>query len=99
MERPMKTPRLPETDSIEELARFWDTHDLTDFEDQLEVVSEPVFRRRLDRDVSIPLAPDEMEAVERLARAGGSDLRTLLHDWIVEKLHKVLGARQPSEAK
>ncbi len=95
----MKTPRLPKTDSIEELARFWDTHDLTDFEDQLEEVPEPLFRRRLKADVNIPLAPDEVEAVERLARAGGSDLGTLLHGWVVEKLHEVLGAPQPSEAK
>jgi len=28
----MKSERNPETDSIEELARFWDSHDLTDFE-------------------------------------------------------------------
>jgi hypothetical protein len=40
-----RKPRLPTTDSIEELASFWDTHDLTDFEDQLEVVAEPVFAR------------------------------------------------------
>lgn len=39
---------IPQADSIHELARFWDTHDLTDFEDQLEEVSEPVF----DRDAS-----------------------------------------------
>jgi hypothetical protein len=26
--------KLPNTDSIEELARFWDTHDLTDFKGQ-----------------------------------------------------------------
>ena len=32
----MKTQRLPQTDSIQELAQFWDTHDLTDFEDELE---------------------------------------------------------------
>jgi len=30
-------------DSIEKLAEFWDTHDLTDFEDELEEVTEPVF--------------------------------------------------------
>ena len=33
--------KIPETDSIRELASFWDTHDLTDFEDQLEEVTEP----------------------------------------------------------
>jgi len=39
----MKTQHLPKTDSIPELAQFWDTHDLTDFEDELEEVTEPVF--------------------------------------------------------
>ena len=38
----MKTPQIPHADSIEELAQFWDTHDLTDFEDQLEVIAAPV---------------------------------------------------------
>jgi len=33
MERKMKTEALPQTDSIQELAEFWDKHDLTDFED------------------------------------------------------------------
>ncbi len=42
----MKTVEaLPQTDSIQELAKFWDTHDLTDFENDLEEVTEPVFER------------------------------------------------------
>ena len=39
---------IPSTDSVEELARFWDTHDATDFEDEVEEVTEPVFVRKLD---------------------------------------------------
>lgn len=39
----MKAAKIPPTDSIAELAHFWDTHDLTDFEEQLEVVNKPVF--------------------------------------------------------
>ncbi len=39
----MKNQQLPQTDSIQELAHFWDTHDLTDFEDELVEVTEPVF--------------------------------------------------------
>ncbi len=39
------TREIPLTDSIEELAQFWDLHDLTDFADELEEVSEPVFGR------------------------------------------------------
>jgi len=29
--------------SGQELAKFWDTHDITDFFDELEEISEPVF--------------------------------------------------------
>ena len=39
----MNNPRIPETDSIQEMAHFWDTHDLTDFEDELEEVCDQVF--------------------------------------------------------
>ena len=42
MEEEMRPQRIPNTDSIEELSKFWDTHDLTDFEDQLEEVRAPV---------------------------------------------------------
>jgi hypothetical protein len=41
----MKRPSIPDTDSIRELAEFWDTHDVADFEDYLEEVHEPVFER------------------------------------------------------
>jgi hypothetical protein len=34
--------KIPQTDSIKELAAFWEIHDLTDFEEQLEeVVNSP----------------------------------------------------------
>ena len=46
----MRSAELPKTDSIEDLARFWDTHDLTDFEDQLEEVTEPVFELKPEPD-------------------------------------------------
>jgi len=56
MEEEMSKLGIPETDSIAELARFWDTHDLTDFEDQLEEVTEPVFLREMEI-VRVPLQP------------------------------------------
>jgi len=39
----MNPTLIPQTDSIEALARFWDEHDLTDFEDELQEVTERVF--------------------------------------------------------
>ena len=36
----MNRKSIPKSDSIQELARFWDTHDLTDFEEELAAVNE-----------------------------------------------------------
>ncbi|MBI4483221.1 MAG: hypothetical protein HY652_10055 [Acidobacteria bacterium] len=83
----MKTPKIPQTDSIEELARFWDTHDLTEFEDRLEEVREPVFEGKPETVVTIRLRPQEIEAVKRAAKARGIGETTLLRQWVREKLH------------
>jgi len=80
----MKATKIPVTDSIDELARFWDTHDLTDFEAELEEVSEPVFHR--DQVLEVRLPSEELEAVQRIARCRGVQENDLVHDWIVEKL-------------
>jgi hypothetical protein len=87
MEKTMKTPKIPRTDSIEELARFWDTHDLTEFKDELEEVEEPVFERRPETVVSLHLPPQEAAAVKRVAKARGVEEATLLREWVLEKLH------------
>lgn len=39
-EERLSTKEIPRTDSIQELAQFWDSHDLTDFAEGLEEVSE-----------------------------------------------------------
>jgi len=83
----MKSRKLPETDSIEELAQFWDTNDLTDFEDQLEEIAEPVFERKPEMAVKIYLSHQEIEAVKRIAKSKGIAQETLLREWVLEKLH------------
>ncbi len=80
----MSAQRIPETDSIQELAQFWQAHDLTDFEDQLEEVPEPVFERRPD--MKVRLHPEEVKAVNELARAKGIDSGELIRTWIIEKI-------------
>lgn len=80
----MKKSRLPKTDSIEELAEFWDTHDLTEFEDELEEVAEPVFVRQPT--VKVPLTAREAEAVGRMAQAKGVSREKLIRAWVLEKL-------------
>jgi hypothetical protein len=88
MEEAMKTRKIPQIDSVEELARYWDTHDLTEFEDHLEEVSEPVFARKRDAFVRIPLSRREVEAVQQLAKARGVAHVALLQEWVREKLRE-----------
>ena len=87
----MTRRRLPQTDSIEELARFWDTHDLTEFEDELEEVQEPVFERAPV--LHVRLEPDEYAAVRRMAEARGLAYSELIHEWVAEK---VQGQHRPT---
>ena len=78
----MNRTKISQTDSIQELADFWDTHDLTDFEDELEEVSESVF----DSIVSVQLAPEEFEVIETLAKAHGISPANLIREWVVERI-------------
>ena len=87
MGKNMKRPKLPSTDSIQELAKFWDTHDLTDFEHVLEEVGEPVFVRAKGTSLSNELPPKEVQRVKKIARSKGVNETTVIREWILERLH------------
>jgi hypothetical protein len=93
----MKPGRIPKTDSIEELAAFWDTHDLTDFEDQLEEVHTSVFVGRKESTVAVELTPKETEALGRLAQAEGVEKTTLVRKWVRESLRAASFKRPPNK--
>ena len=80
----MKDQQLPQTDSIQELAQFWDTHDLTDFENDLEEVGAPVFASR--NAIRLDLESSEAEAVRKLAEAQGIADAELIRGWVREKI-------------
>jgi predicted DNA binding CopG/RHH family protein len=85
MEKPMNSQRLPQTDSIQELAKFWDTHDLTDFEDELEEVDEQVFER--DTEVTVHLESNDANALRAMAHARGVADSELVREWVLERIH------------
>ena len=88
MGKAMKAKGIPETDSIDELAKFWDTHDLTDFEEQLEEVPEPVFQGEPGARVSIRLNAKELESLKRLASERSLEEAVLIREWVLERLHQ-----------
>lgn len=81
----MKTAEIPRIDSIEELARFWDTHDLTDFDAELTEAPGPVFQR--ETSVRIHLPSQDAEAIEKIAKSKGVASPELIREWVLKKVH------------
>lgn len=73
---------------IDELACFWDTHDVTDLEDELEEVTEPVFASNLRMSVLVRLEFQEAKEVGEIAKARGVERSALLREWVLEKLQE-----------
>ena len=97
----MKKMRIPKTDSIKALARFFDTHDMGDFESELVEVTEPVFIPR--NAFLVRLEPRQAAAVKKLAKAEGVSAEELVHGWVVQHLAGLNGAprrrRMPAKAR
>lgn len=83
----MKKIRIPKTDSIKELAHFFDTHDMGDFESELAEVHEVTGPICIPRNsILVHLEPRQAAAVKRLAKAEGLSEEQLVHQWIVRHL-------------
>ncbi len=82
----MKKSKPPRTDSIQELAEFWDTHDLTDFHEELEEVAAPIFER--GHAIQVHLESREAEAVQQMAQAKGVSGEELIRSWVVQILNR-----------
>ena len=80
----MKKAKIPKTDSIKELANFFQTHELADFEDELVEVTEPVFVRRTG--LRIHLEPHELKEIKELAEAQGVPQDELVRGWVLQHL-------------
>jgi len=80
----MTKTKIPETDSIHKLVEFWDKHDLTDFQTELEEVKDVVFERQTS--LKIQLSVGEAQAIKRIADTEGLDCARMVRDWIIEKV-------------
>lgn len=88
---------IPQTDSIEELAKFWDSHEVTDFENELEEVTMPVFSRVPGTTLQVELTAKEFNALKMIAQEQHSDYTRLLKEWVLEKLYYAEMMRRASK--
>ncbi len=77
--------RIPEFGSREEEAAFWDSHDFTDFWDELKPVRVRA-ARNLSEGITIRLDPETLKRLRSRARDQGIGPTTLARMWILERL-------------
>ncbi len=82
------TPQIPQTDSIKELADFWQSHDLTDLDAELEEVIEPVFVPQTSV-LEVPLTSEQVTALRRLAELRGVNAAALVQEWVSHNLQPI----------
>jgi hypothetical protein len=80
----MKKVKIPRTDSIKELARFFETHDSTQIEDEVHEVTGPIFIPR--NSILVRLEPRQAAIVKKLAKTQGISEERLVHRWIAQHL-------------
>ena len=82
--------------SYEEMAEFWDTHDLTDFEEHLEEVDitfDPAIRR-----TEVGIDPELYNQLRAVAQVRRISVQTLINLWLSQKLYETADAKQIAQA-
>jgi len=80
---------IPDFKTIEETRKFWETHSLADFGDDLEVARDVKFVKRNNLVVSLDLEKEDMKRLRMLANKKGVGLTDLITHWIKEQLRSV----------
>jgi hypothetical protein len=79
-----KLSSISKSSTIEEMAEFWDTHDVTDFEDEtyeVEMKFDIQFRSHF-----VAIDPDLLQGLRKAAASRGLSAESLINLWLQEKL-------------
>lgn len=86
MSTPRKRSRIPRFRSEAEEARFWDTHDTTDFLDELRPAKVTFPHPKPKVLVSIRIGKPEVALLRRIAARKGLGYGSLMRMWLTERL-------------
>jgi hypothetical protein len=79
---------MPELNSYEEMVEFWDTHSLADYWDQTEPAEFEVSKHARRRYL-VPVDPDLLIRMQRVARDRGLSTETLANLLIEQRLEDI----------
>ncbi|MDP2905140.1 MAG: CopG family antitoxin [Candidatus Omnitrophota bacterium] len=77
--------KIPKFKSLEEERKFWDTHDSTEFLDELKP-AKIKFVRPKKKLVSLRLDTPQLACLKEIAAERGIGYLTLMRMWIIERL-------------
>jgi predicted DNA binding CopG/RHH family protein len=77
--------RIPTFANRAEEAAFWDTHDFTDYEDEMKPVKVS-FAKNLSQPLTIRLDPETLAQLREQAHEKGIGPTTLARMWLLERL-------------
>lgn len=85
--------KIPKFTSYKEEAEFWDTHSVTDFEDETEDVDIVVeLAKPRDETLVVRVQKNMKNKLERVAAKKGINVSTLARIWFSEKLQQLASA-------
>ncbi len=89
--------KIPAFTSYKEEANFWDTHSITDFQDQTEDV-DIVFELNKPREETLVLRVQKnlKLAIEKIARRNALNPSALMRMWLTEKVNEALSGKNRS---
>lgn len=98
MKKKRKKRKLPRFKTREEEARFWETHCMMDYLDELEpadevftlapALAEKIRERAKTRAISLRLPQWEIDGAKRAAKKRGVGYQVLIGAWIAEALRR-----------
>lgn len=86
MNQPSVKSKIPQFETYEEEAEFWDTHDTTEFEDEFAPVEATFAQSLIRRGLTVPLDAQTIELLQHLAREKETEPATLVRIWILDHL-------------
>ena len=84
-----KNKKIPEFQSYEEMADFWDTHSLADYWDQTEPVEDFEISEHARRRYLVSVDKELLERVKPIARIRGLSIESLINLLLEQRLHEI----------
>ncbi len=89
--------KIPKFNTEEEEVEFWDTHSLDEFNEDLTLAEDVIFKKSRKKLVSLRLDSQQIEILKKIATGKGIGYLTLVRMWITEKLKEEITSKRVSK--